>query len=474
MAVTHRIKIDQRLVTAVESGNRQRVVKCIVEKGANVNGQDSKGSTAMHIAARSNQWGCFTELVQRHGNLELTDSNGDTALNVAIKHHHDTIWKIALRACPAAARMSDNMGKTPLHNADAEAVDVLLESRADINARTKDGETALYLAASSNDTEKALRLLARQAQVNIVTHGPRNTALHLAAAQNNVRLVESLLDHNADPSIQDSRGRTPLHYAAQIQSIAVLRLLVAKVHPGSKLIRDMDGRSPVHFIHSLPDAVGLLADKRHAVLDQRDNTGLTPLHLASRSATPEVVKALIDHGASIGTQDKDGWTPAEALCRDKRFWMPKGSSNASPEGVMLCSGSVIDNTLSLSEGHRLNTLALLLDKWRDPSASCRAGLLTWKKSWSSRNGERKRIIHTIELILEEQGGAHNRTLMKVGGSAAAVVVVGGAAFVGTAPALLVGVAGGVAGIGYFGYKTLKDMSKKEMAVHGIVYKFFGR
>lgn len=43
-------------------------------------------------------------------------------------------------------------------------------------------------------------------------------------------------------------------------------------------------------------------------LDRRDHTGRTPLHLATQSSTPEIVRCLVDHGARIVARLVDGTT----------------------------------------------------------------------------------------------------------------------------------------------------------------------
>jgi ankyrin repeat protein len=345
----------------------------------------------------------------------LTNKYGDTVLNVAVKEHNDAIWRLALEKRPEAARVPNTLGEIPLHNADTQAIGELVSLRgSDVNARTVKGETALYLAASKNDLGRASCLLEKQARVDIATIETRRTALHAAVLWSNDRLVKLLLEHGAEPSAQDNCGRTPLHYAAQGQSILVLKLLLEKTCPEDKFRLDNLGRSPVHLIHSLPDAVGLLADKGHQILNQLDYSGLSPLHLASRSATPEVVKALIDYGASIKTRDRNNRTPAEALCWDQKFWMPRGSSPVAPDAVGLGSGIEVDETLKLTEQHRLDTLDLLLSRWRDPSESCWEGLSKWKSAWYKGNRDRKAIISKIEDVLDRKGSTIRKMRMAVG------------------------------------------------------------
>jgi ankyrin repeat protein len=63
----------------------------------------------------------------------------------------------------------------------------------------------------------------------------QRTALHLAVAQGDVALAESLLERGADPNARDAQGRTPLHAALKLDADRALpllqRLLVAGADP---------------------------------------------------------------------------------------------------------------------------------------------------------------------------------------------------------------------------------------------------
>lgn len=47
----------------------------------------------------------------------------------------------------------------------------------------------------------------------------------------------------------------------------------------------------------------------HADVNAQDNGGWTPLHMAARSGSKEVVQLLLAHKAKVDLKDQDGLTP---------------------------------------------------------------------------------------------------------------------------------------------------------------------
>ena len=50
--------------------------------------------------------------------------------------------------------------------------------------------------------------------------------MHIAASNNDFRVLSLLIDHDADINIQDSLGNTPLHIATDLYSLESLKLLL--------------------------------------------------------------------------------------------------------------------------------------------------------------------------------------------------------------------------------------------------------
>jgi ankyrin repeat protein len=102
---------------------------------------------------------------------------------------------------------------------------LLLDQNASLEHRDAAGRTALMFAASGPNAETVELLAEAGAEVNAVDTDEKFTALMHAAAEGQVKVVEVLLKHNADPAIQDADGDTARDFATNNGHAEVVRLL---------------------------------------------------------------------------------------------------------------------------------------------------------------------------------------------------------------------------------------------------------
>jgi ankyrin repeat protein len=113
-----------------------------------------------------------------------------------------------------------------------------------------------------------------------------DTALHLAAAGQRIKIAELLIAAGADPNSAKNRRRsTPLHYAAD----------------GGVNNPHSAGQEQVRMIQLLIHA--------GADIHAQDANGATPLHRAVRKRRVEAVKALLEAGSDPLARNKPGSTP---------------------------------------------------------------------------------------------------------------------------------------------------------------------
>ena len=130
-----------------------------------------------------------------------------------------------------------------------------------VNTYSDDGYQPLSLACIFGHYEAAEYLIKAGAAINSPSRNALNaTPLQSAVAAKHDRVVNLLLDHDADPNVRDQGGYTPLHIAAQNGDSQVIRILLFN---GANLnIRSLDGKLPIDmaFEAGHKEAAGLLKE----------------------------------------------------------------------------------------------------------------------------------------------------------------------------------------------------------------------
>ncbi len=125
---------------------------------------------------------------------------------------------------PQAVHARDFYGCTPLHHAvrpRKELAELLIARGADVNARSKAGNTPLHSAAHDDRaTDVARLLIAHGAEIN-ATNDEGETPLHLAARWARVENVELLIAEGAELNLKNQAGDTPLDAAIRQWSVQV-------------------------------------------------------------------------------------------------------------------------------------------------------------------------------------------------------------------------------------------------------------
>jgi ankyrin repeat protein len=172
------------------------VAELLLEAGANANAAIRTGSTAVREAAIIGSTGVLALLIAKGANLELCPpATRDTALICAASKGH------------------------------YEAVRLLVEGGANINAQQNGGWAALHYALHNKDEGMFRLLLQHSADTNIATTTGRRP-LHFAALRGLTAQAEDLLGRGAHMDPTDRHGLTPLLLAVQAGNLETVQLLV--------------------------------------------------------------------------------------------------------------------------------------------------------------------------------------------------------------------------------------------------------
>jgi len=269
---------------------------------------------ALQQAAASGQVSDAEAILKAEPDLvKCRDSRGWTALYVAAFNGQTEVIPM-LVAHGAAVDAADQDGTTPLYSAafrgNIDVVRALLEHGANIEARDHDGFTPLNTAAWAGQTDVVALLLAHNANVNTRANTGA-TPLQGAAADGWVEVASLLLEHGAKVNAGDVHGFTPLHSAADHDQTDAAEILLA--HGAEINARTDEGDTPLHWAarDNRMNAAALLL-QNGAGINSRDNQNATPLHFAAAGGHVEMTEFLIAHGADLKVKTRLGCTPLRA------------------------------------------------------------------------------------------------------------------------------------------------------------------
>jgi ankyrin repeat protein len=350
----------------------------LLKAGADANTPlTTAGDTALMMAARTGKTEALRVLVEAGGNVNAKETwGGTTALMWAVSEGHAEAAKLLIDSGAdvnarsnyvAAANGRGFEGRTPLANratdarpeefasgwltplmlaareGNVELARLLVEARADIDAGTGDGKTALSLAIFNGNYEVASYLVDSKADVN-KADAQRFTPLFWAVDRRNMEtapnfpwmvtadpmpLIRKLLDAGANPNglvnntprarMREGSPRivfaTALMRAAFAADLELVKLLLDRGADPKIISRDgetmVSAAAGLAFIHGYhrgksPEerlqVVKLFVELGNDV-NQPDDYGITPLMAAGNYGNVAIIQYLIDVGADLGAHD---------------------------------------------------------------------------------------------------------------------------------------------------------------------------
>ncbi|KAJ5769467.1 hypothetical protein N7520_004026 [Penicillium odoratum] len=330
------------LAWAVEK-RHDAAVKILLEiPGIYLDSRDLAGKTPLIMAATLGETNILNQLLNSNAAINSEDNEKCTSLSWAVANGHEQTVDLLLRISDVCVDHQDGRGRTPFSQAAERGfiriMHLLIENGADPHVHDNEGHTGfwwflrarhdLFISCSnclvrpglggSVNPFILLHLICALRLPNKKDKSGRNW-LSWAAEYGDDEIVRYFLqsENKVDINICDGTGdtfsRTPLIWALEGKHGAVMDLL--KDGDTTSLHLLVEGISTIEKGKIL-DLVRTLLQAGYNV-NQPDQKGRTPLHLACLKGSLELVSALIEAKTDLGFKDHNSEIPLQYALRKR-------------------------------------------------------------------------------------------------------------------------------------------------------------
>jgi ankyrin repeat protein len=296
------------------------LVERLVKRGLDANALTGAWDPPLHVAARNGSLLALSTLLAAGADPNIMSEDRETPLTLATAAKERNIVALLIEKGANVNVKSGPRDQTPLHIAASKgSVDIarlLLEHECDVNAVDRTGFTPVNQAAYDGNLSM-VKLLIHEYHADPTGRGCDGTdILHLAVLSGNSELVQHLLHLGCKPSISGVYQYTVLHAAVGSAHVDMLKLLLQKFPDLDLRAINTHGETPLHFaadVGSL-EVVKYLLETDHSLATVSSSSAGLPLHSAVRGNRLECAELLATPD-NIDAEGPQGRTPLNEAAR---------------------------------------------------------------------------------------------------------------------------------------------------------------
>jgi ankyrin repeat protein len=297
---------ESPLHIAITLNREPDVAQTFLGGGADVSIRNADGKTPLFLAVEENRTGVIPLLLSYGSDIFAADNSGVTPFDQAMRGG-EAVQNALIT--PETVHQSDSAGNTMLiaavkNRGTPKLIGSILDQRALVNARNKEGDTALHIAVRTNQRENGEFLISRGADI-FAANSAGESPLYLAfTAPEGIR---QWMFNPKTIAARDGLGNSILHYAAQWKQDVHIPFIISKGIPVEAA--NATGETPLFMAvkYDGSSTVRILLDNK-ADIHARDSLGNSALHAAVRWNAKNSAQTLVDSGIDINAHALNGNT----------------------------------------------------------------------------------------------------------------------------------------------------------------------
>lgn len=302
-----RNKKGQTLLHIAILQNKVDVVEFLVEKGCDVDAMDNSSETPLHYAAKKGLQNILLFLVQFECKTDVKNTNGNTPLHLAVNNGHERCVKALIYSSKTIdINAKNNCGNTPLHTAAKwgylNIIKILIEAGALTNLSNYSKCTAKDVALN--------RIVCNACDNQIVPEKPSSPCLMV------IRTRKS--EHGLRPKTTEQQKKLELLLKAIEDNDAPLTCFYLGFTNPPQATTDSHHHPlcSCEYCQNFLDSLTIEhQQKTHCSVNMCNTEGYTPLHIAAKHGRTDIVRLLLDAGATINLKTyKSLYTPLHLAC----------------------------------------------------------------------------------------------------------------------------------------------------------------
>ncbi|XP_061175209.1 ankyrin-1-like [Saccostrea echinata] len=254
------------------------IVKELINRGADINKQDSQGWTPLYQSAFAGNLELSTLMLDQKADVNIATISGDTVLHAGVYGNNNTV------------------------------VDLLIAAGCRVNEVNKKGESSLFSAILSRVNIKIVKALINAgSSLDMKEKSQQLTSLHEAIIQHYTEAALLLINSGCDVNARNARGQTPLYTACEKGNVQVVEQLLSLPTVSTKGTKASTIPLHVATVSNFSHIVQQLIDA-NCDIHVMNEKGMTPIMSATNENSTRVAKILIKNGCDL-----------ESHCREKKL-----------------------------------------------------------------------------------------------------------------------------------------------------------